>query len=97
MNRLMKFAYASRNNVPGCCIALQVLRIAEAAVAPFCTWHAEYMQLSLTTPLNNSNKTIYDKLQALPFNSLVKSNEYKLLFKTLTDFNCCYVYESEFQ
>jgi len=52
--------------------------------------------ISYDTPLNNSNQTIYDILKALPFKNFVKSNEYKLLLKTLSDFDCFNVNESEF-
>jgi len=49
------------------------------------------------TPLNNSNKTIYGILKALPFKNCVKSKGCKLLLKTLSDFDCSIVNESEFQ
>jgi len=53
--------------------------------------------ISYDTPLNNSNKQIYDILKALSFKNFVKSKEYILLLKTLSDFDCFNVNESEFQ
>jgi len=38
-----------------------------------------HASISYNTPLNNSNKTIYDKLKTRPFKNLVKSIECKLL------------------
>jgi len=40
---------------------------------------------------------IYDILKALPSKNFVKSNEYKFLLKTLSDFDRFNVNESEFQ
>jgi len=56
-----------------------------------------HARISYDMPLNNSNITIYDILKALPFENFVKSNEYKLLLKTLSDSDCFYINESEFQ
>jgi len=56
-----------------------------------------HASISYNTPLNTSNKTIYDKLKTRPFKNLVKSIEYKLLLKTLSDLDCLTVSESEFQ
>ena len=56
-----------------------------------------HASISNDAPLNNRNKTIYDKLKTLPFKSLVKSIECKLLLKTLSDLDCFTVSESEFQ
>jgi len=56
-----------------------------------------HASISYNTPLNNSNKTIYDKLKTRPFKNLVKSIECKLLLKTLSDLDCLTVSESEFQ
>ena len=56
------------------------------------------MQVSLTTrPWNNGNKTIYDTLKALPFKNFVKSYEFELFLKTLSNLECCNVNEREFQ
>jgi hypothetical protein len=56
-----------------------------------------HASISNDAPLNNRNKTIYDKLKTLPFKNLVKSIECKLLLKTLSDLDCFTVSESEFQ
>ena len=56
-----------------------------------------HASISYDAPLNNRNKTIYDKLKTLPFKNLVKSIECKLLLKTLSDLDCFTVCESEFQ
>ena len=56
-----------------------------------------HASISNDAPLNNRNKTIYDKLKALPFKNLVKSIKCKLLLKTLSDLDCFTVSESEFQ
>ena len=41
--------------------------------------------------------TSYDKLKALPFKKCVKSTDFKLCLKTLSDFDCFSNNESEFQ